>query len=160
MKTTAIPFGVKGSNIVSVDQVESGQACGWVCPECKGKLVARKGEKNIWHFAHYSLSECESALETSIHLMAKDILSKAQTVRIPSIEVKHPQNKKLQKVSDDHPLLKPYEFSQSEPSKFTDKQRGIVQGTELVVCSNCGILTKNWSKLDTKTWTCTCKGCL
>lgn len=301
MNTTAIPFGLKGSDMVSVDQVESGLTCGCVCPECHGELVARKGEKNIWYFAHYSLFDCKSALETSIHLMAKEILLKAQTFKIPSIEVEHPQtrktvvireatdikidritveeklneirpdivivssgrkmlveifvthkvsskklkkvkeyghacleidcrewrkmnssqkfsdflvkgiqnkkwiynklaekaldelrrdyekrkkgfaemladakhqkqvvedatdvefNKKLQKVSDDHPLLKPYKLPQSEPTKFTDKQHGIVQGTKPVVCSNCGILTTNWSRLDTKTWTCTCKKCL
>lgn len=69
-------------------------------------------------------------------------------------------NKKLPKVSDDHPLLKPYELPQFETKKLTDKQRGTVQGTEPVVCSNCGILTTNWSKLDTKRWTCICKKCL
>lgn len=283
--------------MVSVDQVESGRACECVCPECHSELVARKGKKNVWHFAHYSLSDCKSALETSIHLMAKDILSRAQTFRIPSIKIEHPQTKKtivikeatditidrvivekklneirpdivivskgrkmlveifvthkvspeklkkvreyghacleidchewremsssqkfsdflvmgikdkkwiynklaektlyelkrdyekhkkgfaemrtkakrlkqvvkeeltkkLLKVSDDHPLLKPYEFPQLEPKKHTDKQLKIAQGIEPVLCSTCGILTKNWSKLDTKTWTCTCKKCL
>lgn len=80
-----LPFGLKNGQLVEVSQVDRGLECGCVCPSCKHPLVARKGEKTIHHFAHYKSAECVGALETSLHLAAKDILDRHKKLRIPAV---------------------------------------------------------------------------
>lgn len=61
-----------------MSEVESGLACGCICPSCKRNLQANKGQVVSHYFSHDPSAEtkvCESAFETSIHLMAKQILS-------------------------------------------------------------------------------------
>ena len=87
-------FAKKGDEIVSVDEVESGLACGCKCPDCDDKLVAKKGDKKNHHFAHYSKRNCEYGYESSLHLAAKDILSKAKRFVIPAVYVEFPDTNK------------------------------------------------------------------
>ncbi|WP_141229441.1 hypothetical protein [Cellvibrio mixtus] len=49
-----IPFAINHSTgeLVEVGSVVSGRGCGCVCPSCGASVVARKGDKNQWHFAH------------------------------------------------------------------------------------------------------------
>ena len=73
-----IPFGLKNGVMVQVSEVKSGLACDCVCPVCKRPIQARKGSKRAHHFSHDPSEEtktCEGAFETSVHLMAKQILS-------------------------------------------------------------------------------------
>jgi hypothetical protein len=80
-----IPFGrnVCG-DMVSIDTVSRGLDCNCVCEECETPLVARKGERNQHHFAHYAEPEnCVAARETSIHKFAKGIICKALEVCLP-----------------------------------------------------------------------------
>ncbi len=73
-----IPFGLKEGRLVGVDEVVSGRACGCVCPACHRVLQANKSRKITSYFSHdpsEGNTACESAFETSIHLMAKQILS-------------------------------------------------------------------------------------
>ena len=85
-----IPFGLKDGLLVEVSEVESGLACDCVCPSCKRRLQANKGEIVSHYFSHDPSAKtkaCESAFETSIHLMAKQILSEDACLNFPSLTI-------------------------------------------------------------------------
>lgn len=48
-------------------------------------LVAKKGEQNVWHFAHDGLA-CATGAETALHLMAKQILADERSIQLPAVE--------------------------------------------------------------------------
>ena len=86
-----IPFGLRDGVPVEVSEVESGLACACVCPACGHPLQARKGKKNVHHFAHDPSGGavvCASAFETSIHLMAKEILKEDGSLMFPELTIK------------------------------------------------------------------------
>lgn len=87
-------YALKDGMITSIKDVQSGLKCGCVCPACGAQLVARKGMKKMHHFAHYSGENCEYGYETSLHLAAKDILSKAKKMTIPAVYVHFPHSPK------------------------------------------------------------------
>lgn len=70
-----VPFALLSSGqLVDISSFESGVLTDGKCPECGGALVAKKGAKRAHHFAHYSITNCVGALETSLHLAAKQVL--------------------------------------------------------------------------------------
>lgn len=71
-----------------------GKDCGCVCPACGNKLWARNGEQRMHHFAHEPHTHCEYGYESSLHLAAKDILSRAKKMVIPPVYVEFPQSGK------------------------------------------------------------------
>lgn len=87
-------YALKDGNIVSIDEVQSGKDCGCVCPACGDELIARKGQKRMHHFAHRSNEDCEYGYESSLHLAAKDILSRSKKMVIPPVYVEFPQSGK------------------------------------------------------------------
>lgn len=75
--------GAKG-HLVHVDDVPNGEACDCTCPECRSKLIAKnKGQHNQHHFAHVGGSDCVGAVESALHLMAKEILSEGKKIMLP-----------------------------------------------------------------------------
>jgi hypothetical protein len=80
-----IPFGLKGHLLISVDKVDQGLSCGCTCPACGGLLIAKKGRKQVHHFAHYRNTECKGALETVLHLKAKEILFQSRSIVLPPV---------------------------------------------------------------------------
>lgn len=80
-------FALHEKQLVSIDQVESGLRCGCICPACGEPLIARKGTKKRHHFAHRAESTCSNGYETSLHLAAKEILSQAKEIILPSVYV-------------------------------------------------------------------------
>ncbi|MDO8270461.1 MAG: hypothetical protein Q7U82_00880 [Gammaproteobacteria bacterium] len=85
-----IPFGLKDDKLVEVSEVDQGLACECVCPSCKRKLQANKGRIVAHYFSHDPSSQakgCESAFETSIHLMAKQILSEEGSLNTPGLTI-------------------------------------------------------------------------
>ena len=74
---------LKAGKLVYIDDVERGLKCGCTCPACGEALIARKGDIRGHHFAHQA-GECATGLETSLHMMAKEILSSAQKLWLPS----------------------------------------------------------------------------
>lgn len=85
-----IPFGIKEGVLVDVSAVESGLACGCVCPSCHRRLQANKGKIVSHYFSHDPSDEgraCESAAETAIHLMAKQLLVEERRFVVPKLEV-------------------------------------------------------------------------
>ena len=87
-------YALKDGNIVSIADVPSGKKCGCVCPACGDELIARKGQKRMHQFAHRSNEDCEYGYESSLHLAAKDILSRSKKMVIPPIYVEFPQSGK------------------------------------------------------------------
>lgn len=75
----------KNGNLVHVDNVNNGLKCECVCPKCKSELNAKnEGKKKIHHFAHKADSDCQGAVETAIHMLAKEILQEIKSVLLPS----------------------------------------------------------------------------
>ena len=77
-------YGLKGKEILHVDTVTNGRDCGCVCPSCAEPLIARNaGRIRRHHFAHASGIECEWAIESQLHLLAKKIYAEAEFIVIP-----------------------------------------------------------------------------
>lgn len=81
-----LSFGMKDGELVCIDEVARGLECGCHCPHCGGKLIARKGEVNQHHFAHYKVENCGKGLETALHLLGKQVLQEEQRLRLPHKE--------------------------------------------------------------------------
>lgn len=75
-----IPFGLhkETKRFIGIDEVEKGLRCECICPSCRMKLIARKGDKNIDHFAHYKEAKkgCDYSYWVSIRSMAKQLIEK------------------------------------------------------------------------------------
>lgn len=80
-----LQYALKDNTLVSVDQVEKGLACNCICPACKSQLVARKGEVREHHFAHYKNNSCATGYQTSLHLLAKELISEKKMIKIPPV---------------------------------------------------------------------------
>lgn len=87
-------YALKDGVITSISDVPSGLKCGCVCPACGAALVARKGTKIMHHFAHYAGENCEYGYETSLHMAAKEVLSRSKRIVIPAVYVDFPQSGK------------------------------------------------------------------
>lgn len=79
-------YGLKDDKLIHINDVEQGLKCGCICPNCEANLIAKKGNVNKHHFAHES-KECDITIaqETVLHIMAKDILSEAKTIKLPKV---------------------------------------------------------------------------
>jgi hypothetical protein len=84
---TDLCYGLRDNVLLHISQVESGLACGCVCPGCSGRLVARKGRRRDHHFAHYSAQPCQHAGESALHRAAKEILENAGKIRLPAVRI-------------------------------------------------------------------------
>lgn len=80
-------FGYKNDELVHISEVARGLECGCMCPSCGHPLIARKGNKKIHHFAHYNRAECKNAVETAMHIAAKNILEKNMRLVIHSVKL-------------------------------------------------------------------------
>lgn len=87
-------YALRHGEIVSIDDVESGLKCECTCPACGEPLVAKKGKNMIHHFAHCSESKCEYGYESSLHLAAKDILTKSKKIFLPPVYLNFPASYK------------------------------------------------------------------
>ena len=87
MTNIKLPFGLKDDTLVHISEAQQGLACGCVCPSCKERLVARKGPITVHHFAHNKGAECAKAVETALHLAAKQILSERREIVLPAVHI-------------------------------------------------------------------------
>lgn len=78
------PFGMLKGQLVTVNDVPSGLACGCLCPACGAPLVARKGPQKVHHFSHSVKTDCKGALETALHIKAKSILESFSFINLPN----------------------------------------------------------------------------
>ena len=72
--------------LILVDESASGGM--YHCPACKEVVYARKGNKNVHHFAHKRGTNCEYGYQTSIHLMAKEIIAEKHKIYVPRVGFK------------------------------------------------------------------------
>ena len=86
-------IGANGE-LAHVCEVERGLQCGCVCPVCRSDLVAKQGKVQRHHFAHAKGAECAHAVETALHLAAKDILAKRREIVLPSVEIQFPHSER------------------------------------------------------------------
>lgn len=64
--------------LVHVEDVPNGNDCRCICPACKKPLQAKNaGLIREHHFAHQPGVDCPTALETALHLLAKEKIQKA-----------------------------------------------------------------------------------
>lgn len=87
-----LKFGLREGKVVSISEIlpqERGFQCGCVCPGCGAKLQARLGAKKQAHFAHGKDRACDidSAQQTALHLLAKEIIEKNRRLLIPGLSI-------------------------------------------------------------------------
>lgn len=93
-------FNVK-EEIVSIQEASHGEL--YHCPACKERMIARLGEINQHHFAHYSPTQnCSQGYETILHLMAKKILENHYRIKLPGWTVPAYRSSKLKTYSKDY----------------------------------------------------------
>lgn len=82
-----LTYALHEGKLIYVDNVKNGLKCNCFCPACGDKLVARnKGEVKSHHFAHYFGAECSGAVQTALHLLAKDIILKEKNILLPEYD--------------------------------------------------------------------------
>jgi hypothetical protein len=88
MKHNRMIYALKEEKVTHISDVERGLKCGCICPACGAALIANKGTKVIHHFKHYNAEECQIGYQTSLHLLAKEIISNAKKFTIPEVLLK------------------------------------------------------------------------
>ena len=91
-----LTYGLFEGELKHVSEVENGLACNCFCPNCMHPLIAKNNFSNIKvaHFAHKSDKECEGAVESALHLLAKSILQRTKRLTIPSYHYDYNPNNK------------------------------------------------------------------
>lgn len=80
----------KSGKMVYIDDVDNGIECNCLCPECKGKLVAKnKGKIKEHHFAHSNGMDCPGAQMTALHMLAQQIIEEEKQVMLPDYQGKY-----------------------------------------------------------------------
>ncbi len=80
-----LPYGLRDDKLLTIEDVESGLKCNCVCPTCKKRLIARKGEIKEHHFAHDKGDDCGQGVETAIHIISKEFIKDAKYFTTPPI---------------------------------------------------------------------------
>jgi|GEM_PF-1384696 len=79
----------KTGALVDIRKVESGMRCGCICPQCRRRLVARKGPRNRHHFSHHPKDQriclCSGGAETGLHIAAKQIIVRWPSLMAPGL---------------------------------------------------------------------------
>ena len=76
-----------GNRLVHIETVPNGSNCGCICPCCHKELIAKNnGQIREIHFAHKG-DVCNAYYETTLHLLAKEIIKDYKTVMLPSYKI-------------------------------------------------------------------------
>ncbi|MGY6554569.1 MAG: competence protein CoiA family protein [Wenzhouxiangella sp.] len=67
-------YALRDGKLISIRQVGRGLQPDCLCPACGSPLIAKKGLIRQHHFAHKNGNSCESAAETALHLLAKQVI--------------------------------------------------------------------------------------
>ena len=84
-------YGIKrDGGTAHISEVVRGLRCDCRCPACDQVLVAKKGLKQLHHFAHYNKGiSCSHVAETNAHIWAKQVLEREKRLTIPPIVAEH-----------------------------------------------------------------------
>ena len=74
-------LNLDNNQLVSINDVERGLECNCVCHKCGSKLVAKKGEERIHHFAHYDKEDCGGGQMTALHIYVQKILKERKNYK-------------------------------------------------------------------------------
>ena len=99
-------YALRDGKLVSIRQVGSGKQLDCLCPACGSPLIAKKGRKRQHHFAHVNSSSCESAAESALHRLAKQLICTPGTkLALPpyTIVVHRSRRSKSQPISETVP---------------------------------------------------------
>ena len=77
---------------VNIDDVPRGIACNCTCAACGERLIAKKGDVKIHHFAHVSGADCVHGVQTALHLAAKRYIEKNQFLHVPKLFLEYSSN--------------------------------------------------------------------
>lgn len=86
-------YGIREGKLISIDEIsyeERGLKCNCFCPSCGGRLQAKIGSGiRARHFSHIN-KDCDikTALQTALHLMAKEIIAEKKQMILPEYVVK------------------------------------------------------------------------
>jgi hypothetical protein len=86
-----IGYGIKNGQLVHVDDVSRGLDCNSACPSCGGKLIAKKGDSNIHHFAHHD-GDSDHCGESVLHKVSKEIILAQKQLFTPSTLIEVSEN--------------------------------------------------------------------
>lgn len=86
-----VPFGKReDGSIVHISELtlrDNGLRCGCVCPKCDDPLQARNaGKVRQPYFAHDTQRSCEGAVESALHLFAKEVFLRHKSFFVPEHE--------------------------------------------------------------------------
>lgn len=123
---------------VCVSDVLKGKDCGCFCPYCNAELIAKKGKVRIHHFAHTKGMECQHGYESSVHLLAKEVLQQTKRLCLPQfalcykisrgaekiiIHNSRKENKTACEIHDDELTELMREYGQGESPYYVDKKQ-------------------------------------
>lgn len=80
-----VQYAIKDNRTVHISEVQNGLDCGCYCTYCNSKLVAKKGNIVVHHFAHYNSVECTHAYESALHAGVKRVLEKEGKFLFPAL---------------------------------------------------------------------------
>jgi Competence protein CoiA-like family len=83
----AVPFGLKDGRLFEPLQVKRGLSCNCFCPGCGGALISKHAPsgKVAPYFSHASNSACNTALESALHLAAKQLIEDEHKLYLPEL---------------------------------------------------------------------------
>lgn len=87
MQQKAVPFGLKDGRLFEPLQVKRGLICNCLCPGCGGALISKHAPsgKVAPYFSHASNSACNTALESALHLAAKQLIEDERKLYLPEL---------------------------------------------------------------------------
>ncbi|MHB8804616.1 MAG: competence protein CoiA family protein [Coriobacteriia bacterium] len=85
-----VPFALRNSELVHISAVANDGRQGYTCPKCHQRVVPNLCTKKRSHFSHYAESPgCIGALETALHLAAKQVLRRHEAIMVPNVVIEH-----------------------------------------------------------------------
>ncbi|HLD53755.1 MAG TPA: hypothetical protein VJA82_10645 [Sediminibacterium sp.] len=84
-KNKELTYGLHDGKLLHISKVENGLECNCICANCATPLIAKNNRHNIKipHFAHFTEKPCTGYYETTLHLLAKQILMETKEIRFP-----------------------------------------------------------------------------
>lgn len=73
-------------------KTRNGAKCDCICvePDCKGPLEACQGDvRTTWYFRHQNKTDCKGGPMTALHILAQELLSANQRIKIKGGEVSY-----------------------------------------------------------------------
>ena len=118
----------RDGKLISINEAKRGLACNCICPACKSVLIARKGDVRIPHFAHYKNNSCATGYQTSIHLLAKELINEKKMIKIPSIdcEVYHEDSNESEGYHSENKIIREERLLKNVQVYLEQKENGII----------------------------------